>query len=327
MDLVLHVDGKVTKTNFKEYKEEILARIDSINLKPEGDDELAEAKKTIKVLAGAEKDIDKAREKALDDTAEIRDLFVSMTEVADRLRETRLALDKVVKKAENDRKKSILNAGVKVVEQHIKGILAEQEYIPIGFFHVCEGDFLPAVKGKRKIDTYQKAVDDTANALCEKITQMAALCKVNAELILAVEPPSLFPDMSNFLCQPTEAVESVIKARISEYRIEQKILAEREQNKKAAEEQAAYATANMLEDEVNGTQPMPGAEVDVDKMVDDRLPEPQQEPCSVDQTQAGRFLLTVALDGDVATVKAIAVEVDGIISKHKEVVSISLRKV
>ena len=180
MELVLRVEGQVTESNFTDYKEQILARIDQVNLKPVTDEELATAEQTVKLFSKAEKTIDEAREKAMAETADIRDLFATMTDVADKLRDTRLALSKEVKTAKEKRKQKIIHSGAQEVQEYINKQYTDFNFLPNGIFHVVDAEFLAAVKGKKKLETIQAAVDARVVDLEKKIDETVELCRVNS---------------------------------------------------------------------------------------------------------------------------------------------------
>jgi len=321
MQLVVRVSGKVTESNFGEYKENILALAGQVNLDPKTDEEFAEAEETIKAFSEAEKAIDDARERAMNETVEIREMFAAMSEVADKLRDIRLDLAKKVKEEKERKKSEALSKGIELVEAHINYLYEKYPFIKIGTFHVCQGDFLPAVKGKKKIETYQAAVDDTAEALIKKFDEVAEHCKKNSETILAVDDQSLFPDFGDLIKQPFDVVSATIKARVAEKKLEE------EQRKKQEEKKVVIPESTTPE-------PLPGTSLSNEEMLSDKLNHApihgyEKNECSVvdaGHVELPEYVMVVGFSGYIENIKKIAKEVDSAVSKHKEVISIVLRK-
>ncbi len=324
MDLVLRVEGKVTESNFHEYKEMILAQVDQVNLDPKTDEEFAEAEETIKRFAEAEKALDEAREKALAETADIRDIFEAMTEVADRLREVRLELNRKVKAAKEERKAKAVADAVARVEDYIRDLYEKYPFIPIGTFHVVPAMISGAGKGKKKAETYIAAIERRADEICKEFDELAELCNVNNKLFDKVGNSSLFPDRKELLKKPTDELRAIIGSRIAKHQLELLAREKEEEAERRAKEQEKRAEKKKMESTVIPPpqpleqQAMPGTTVSEEAVYQDAI----ENPVSHFQL----YVMTVKMSGEVEAIKEIAREVDRTVSGHAEVLSISLTR-
>ena len=97
-DLIIRLTGEISESNFDAFKEEALAVIKAADKPLITDVDFFDAEQTVKSCKAAESAIKEAKEEALNQTVDIRILFSAMDEISSALRDTRLSLNKKVKK-------------------------------------------------------------------------------------------------------------------------------------------------------------------------------------------------------------------------------------
>jgi len=233
-DLVVHIDGKIVDSNFSEYKEMVLEMLGKVNLFPATDEEFSEAETLIKKFSAAEKAIDRARKDAMENVEDIERLFQDMTEVADRIREVRLDLNRKVKAEKQRRKNELIGSAVKDILDFIATKVKETP-ISDGFYSCADDDFAPVVKGKKSLEKISEALEAKKKEIIADIEKKDAVVRENLAKILAVEPASLFPDVRNIVVKTPTEVDAIIKARVAEHKLEEEILSKRKAERAEAE--------------------------------------------------------------------------------------------
>ncbi len=239
MDLIIRLTGEVQESNFPVYKEACLASIANINTDLETDEHFAQAEKDIKKCKTAEDTISEAKAVALDKTASIRELFEAMNEVEAKLKEIRLGLEKAVKAKKSKIKADIVAKGPSCLAIKMGAVTAHPA--ALDGFKIVTADFDNAVKGKKKIETMQKAVDDLVEDYLSRFKEYCLQINENKQIL---EPylelsPSLFSDETKLLQMEKGALIEVLVARADKYRAEQ-----RELKRKAKEEAEAEIKQN-----------------------------------------------------------------------------------
>jgi len=329
-DLVVHIDGKIVDSNFSEYKEMALAMLDKVNLSPATDEEFLEAEDLIKKFSAAEKAIDRARKDAMENVEDIERLFQDMTEVADRIREVRLNLNRKVKAEKQRRKNELIEQSVKDVLDFID-IKVKETPISNGFYSCSVDDFAPVVKGKKSLKKISEALEAKKEEIIAGIEKKDAIVKENIVKILAVEPASLFPDAPNIVTKTPEEVDAIIKARVAENKLEEEILARRREERAAAE-----ARRKKEQEESTASQQVEQEGEQVGTVTEEPKYKTQgQQPLSVvpgkglekiNSAMTEKFILSVSIVGTVNEAKEIAQALDSAISKYPQVDHINLSR-
>lgn len=220
-ELIVSITGEITESNFPDYKDKMLKIVGDINTDLKSDEDFSAAESTVKTLGEAEKAIDAAREKAMANTADIAKLFESMTEVSNKLRETRLDLSRQIKIKKADIKKNIIAAGIKEINKR----LAETEAHPAARqgFIINNDDFDQATKGKRTAETMQKAIDTRIEQL---VKGFGLYCKKINDNLAVLDPyiaeyPTLFIDEISLLQMEPSSMIEIIHSRIKAFKAEE----------------------------------------------------------------------------------------------------------
>jgi len=244
-ELIIRLTGAVTESNFEQFKTTALAQIKAANKTLVTDEDFASADETIKSCKTAEQAITKAKDEALNQTADIRTLFASLDELSTELATTRLALEKQVKKEKERRKEEVISAGNTQIEDEIKLIYTENPSLVGIMFKYDPNAVKNATAGKKTIEGMVKAIGFTVAVEIGAIREQSCTAMVNLERINFCEEthPGLFPDKRTVcLSQPSE-VAALIDARVAKYKLRQIEIQQKkeadEQRKKEAEARAA----------------------------------------------------------------------------------------
>lgn len=224
MELIVQISGEIQKSNFSEYKNKMLAVIDDINTDLQTDEDFAAAEITVRHCKEAEKAIDAAREQAMENTADIAELFKSMTEVSNKLQETRLSLSKQIKSKKEEVKGKVVADGIKSLADKMAEIDAHPAALQ-GFI-INNDDFTKAVKGKRTVDSMWKAVDKVVS---QYLDGFGRYCSKVGENLSVLEPyieqySSLFVDQNNLLQMDAGAMVEIIHSRIAKFKADEEAL-------------------------------------------------------------------------------------------------------
>lgn len=249
--LRIEVTGMVTASNLAAFKDHALAVFEGINRDLQTDQDFANAESTVKWCGEVEDKLKAAKAHALSQTASIDELFRAIDAISDSARATRLELDKLVKARKESRRLEIKQGAEQALTAHIAAINKRLGKVQLPDI---TADFAGAIKGKRTISSLQDAADSElarakieANRIAESIeTNLASL------RTLAAGHAFLFSDAQQLVLKDNEALEAIIKGRISDHETEEKAKAERlaeaererirkEERERLEKEQAAEA--------------------------------------------------------------------------------------
>ncbi|MDP9992017.1 putative phage-related endonuclease [Variovorax boronicumulans] len=246
--LRIEVTGMVTASNLAQYREHALAVFAGINRDLKTDQDFANADKTVKWCGEVESRLAAAKQHALSQTESIDVLFKTIDDITAEARSTRLELDKLVKARKEARRGEIVAGGVKALTDHVAALNTRlgKPYMPS-----ISADFGGAIKGLRTFDSMQNAVDTAlSNA---KIAASAAADRIQINLgtlrELAADHVFLFPDTAQIVQKAPEDLTSLVKTRIAEHDEKERVKAEEQRAKIAAEERAKAEAAVRAEQE------------------------------------------------------------------------------
>lgn len=216
MDIIISLKSEVLQSNFPDYKNEIIRKIDLIKTDLETDDDFAEAEQIVKDLSDARKAIAEAREKAINDTASIRSLFEEMVEIEDKLSSTEKTLRNQISTKKEQIKQDIINKAIDKLDGDIKDtpcIMSVRQA-----FVIDRGKIDGAAKRKRSVETMEKALTAAADAELDRFIEFASKAQANSDLLSKYdEHQSLFQDRKQLLLMEHDALENVIESRISAF--------------------------------------------------------------------------------------------------------------
>ncbi len=219
--LRINLTGAVTASNLAEFKEQALARIDAIKTDLQTDQDFADAEQTVKFLKGGEKDLEDAKAKALQDTASIDELFKTVDELKEKLRQKRLTLEKLVKAEKENRRLAILQSALADWREWLSA-----QDCPVTL--TLQPAVAEAMKGKKSIKGWEDAAADAvasakieARKEIERIKANYDWLKVNGK-----DHMHLFPDWAQLITADAELMQLKVQQAIQQE--QQRLDAERE---------------------------------------------------------------------------------------------------
>lgn len=227
MDLIIKINGAVSSSNFEEFESSVMEKVQSINTDLQTDDDFAEAEGAIKVFKSTEINIAQAKQDGINQTKDISDLFTMMDKLSDKIRTTRLKLEKDVKQEKERRKNEVFENGVSIVIS-----AASDSTVPPHAFTVDREAIKKAIHGKKSIEKMRAAVQEEVDRQIQNLKNLQEIVNTNTAEIEKAETefPGLFPDKTNLVAQQPEIITATIKSRIDSFK-----LAEIEKQKKAEE--------------------------------------------------------------------------------------------
>lgn len=241
--LNIKLTGAVSASNLKDFKATAVARIDAIKTDLQTDEDFADAEQTVKFLKTGEKQLQDAKKQALAETASIEELFRTVDDLSEMMRQKRLTLEKLVKAEKENKKLAIIQGAHAEFNQW----LSEQDS-PVNMSrYVC--DPASAMKGKKTIKSLQSAADDAVAAAKVQAKQEIDRIKNNAAgfNIMAEGYEFLFADRDLLLVKQGDDLTAVIQSRIAEHK-------QREAEAKAKEKAEAEAKAKAEREAVEQSQ-------------------------------------------------------------------------
>jgi hypothetical protein len=241
-ELQISLTGKITDTNFEEWKEALLKQIRSSKRELTTDDDFALAETDVKTLKAGEKSLKAAKQSALEQAAEINRLFDAIDEVSEEARQARLTLERQIKQRKEEIRDEIVDTGMQEIESYIDSqsdnfAAANNERF------MSRADLESFTKGKRSTSSMQKAIDEAVAGVKHRIKARADIITANESILSAIdtEHTSLFQDQSALLGMETDALEKTVKERIDYYIKEQEKLAKEKPPEPEPEEVASDA--------------------------------------------------------------------------------------
>lgn len=266
--LRINLTGMVTASNLDDFKQQAVARIESIKTNLATDQDFADAEKTVKYLREGEKQLDDAKAKALADTVSIDELFRTVDELKEQMRQKRLQLDKLVKAEKENRRMEIHQKASESFD-----VFLQELDCPVEPNHTL--NIAGVMKGKRTIETLQSAADDEVARAKIECTQAAKIIKANHDLLSGQEQAFLFSDWQQLVLKAPDDLQAIITARIAEHKQREEAKLEQERLRIQQEEQAkAEAEARAKAQEEFKAEMLEEAK----RKAQEQMPNPEPEP-------------------------------------------------
>lgn len=217
-ELAIHIKGDVTHTNFPEWKEIVVERIDQIKTDLVTDQDFADAAKMVTFLDAGEKKIAMVKAQAQAQAISIDEAFRALDEISAVMRTKRLELNKLVETEKKNRKAEIMQRGKDKLKEHIDAINAELGKVSLP---AIPADFNAAIARLSSLESIENAVATClANA---KIAADAEAKKVRFNLvtfeeIAATDFAFLFLDLQTLVVKEPGDFTAVIKQRIADHK-------------------------------------------------------------------------------------------------------------
>lgn len=229
----LHIEaqGMVTASNLDKFEAHAKAVLSAINMDLQTDQDFANAEKTVKWAKDVEDRLATAKSAVLAQTSSIDEVFRVIDAISAETRDKRLALDKAVKKQKEARKTEIITKAQDDLAAFIAGI---NEGISADFARVqmpvIEADFAGVIKGKKKLDAMQSALDDELARAKVEANKVATVLFDNLKTLdeQAAEYRFLFTDLQQLITKPQDDFAALVYTRIADYQREQEAKEQRE---------------------------------------------------------------------------------------------------
>lgn len=224
--------GEVKSSNLPMYRSRAVAFIESINTDLQTDEDFANAEEAVKFCERAEKEIDLVKSQALSQTNTIDELFRTMDQIREQLRQKRLTLDKLVKNRKETLKTEIINEARSALIADIAK--ANEEFRPVIVSGVT-ADFAGAAKNKRTFASLRSAVNDELTrarlALAARRDHVRASIKIIKDA--GTDYRFLFNDIQDLVDKQHDHLAMIVKKRVDEHKAEQSRKIEEEAQRRA----------------------------------------------------------------------------------------------
>lgn len=233
--LVLQLSGRVATSNLDEYKAQALAFVNGIKTDLVTDQDFVDAEATVKFCDTAEKKIKDIKNKALENTADIKAAFDALDELAEAMRKKRLALNKQVTEQKAARKEAIRSNA----EAEFLKFMAElnKEFGPRVRMPDVECDIATAMSGKRNLDSLQDAADTTVAKAKIKAAELATVIRANLAVLRELDAKyrGLFRDIQEIILKSPDDFGNLVKLRVNDFDAEEERKAKAEEERQAQE--------------------------------------------------------------------------------------------
>ena len=239
--LKINLTGAVQASNLPDFKARAMGMIEGIRTKLTTDQHFADAAETVKFLQKGEKQLEASKKAALEQTASISELFSTIDELRETMRQKRLHLDKLVKAEKENRRLEIQQKA----HQAFDDFLAKLD-CPVEPRHSL--NVAGAMKGKKTIATLQSAADDEVARAKVECQQLANQISENKALIEKHQGDYgfLFSDWRDLIQRDAEFIKLQVENRIAHHKQEEqkRLEAEREKIRQEEEAKAKAQAAN-----------------------------------------------------------------------------------
>lgn len=216
--LSIVISGVIEKSNFDEWKTDLVEKIRSVNTDLKTDDDFVAAGKHVKQFKAAEKSLKEAKQSALQQAAEINKLFEAIDTVSEEARQARLKLDKQIKKRKKEIKLEFVEQGVTSIKAFIEEQSPEFQSLSHSDY-IDDAIFADALSGKASTKGMQKAITKTCDSIKDAITKKAADVNANAKALdnLPANHKALFQDRTQLIGLSTDELNKTIDERVSTF--------------------------------------------------------------------------------------------------------------
>lgn len=303
--LSIEITGSVTASNLPQFKERALAMIQGINTELSTDQDFADADSTVKFLKKGEKQLDDSKQAALQQTATISELFTTIDDLREQMRQKRLQLEKLVKAEKENRRNEIL---IDAQASFLKWL--DDQHSPV----YCQPriDLSGAMKGKKTIDSLKSAADDEVARAKIEATRAIESIKSNDKLLSEQGQgyEFLFSDREQLLIKSPDDLAATIKARIADHkeREEQRLQAERERMKQEEENKAFTDSLNAQEEDAKASQEAEARSHGIDTRRLNAAAKRYQNPVETITVERDEYQRLLEDSEELAALKAFGVE-------------------
>ena len=214
--LTIKLTGEIQSSNFAEWKNDLIKQIQSTNSQLVTDDDFVTAARHVKLFKAAEKSLKDAKQSAINQAADIQQLFTAIDEVSAKAREARLVLERQIKTRKQEIKEELIASGIDRVHESIRQQNSDFQLVNHASF-IDYRRFETAVKGKAGIRGIEIAIDSLCATIKQEISLKAAEVNHNAIALgeLSSQHKVLFQDRASLLALSKQELELTIDKRIA----------------------------------------------------------------------------------------------------------------
>jgi hypothetical protein len=216
--LIIKLTGEIQSSNFDKWKNNLIAQVKSTNTLLVSDDDFINAINQVKTFKVAEKTLKKAKISALEQAAGIQELFSTIDQVSEEARQTRLLLERQIKKRKLEIKNEYIKSGIKKIKEFIDQQNNEFQLIDHSSF-LNKDNFDSAAKGKAGTKGMETAIEAVCNKLKVEILLRSEEVSHNKSIYdsLTEKHKLLFQDFHSILSLSKKEFETIIKKRINKF--------------------------------------------------------------------------------------------------------------
>lgn len=221
--LKIDLTGAVKASNLPDFKARAMAMVEGIKTELTTDKDFADAESTVKFLQKGEKQLKDSKQAALQQTASIAELFDTIDELTENMRQKRLKLEKLVKAEKDNRRNDIERKAEQAYDAHLGSIQKELEATspwPLRFPAPNPG-IREAMKGKRTMTSLQDAADTAVANAKIQADEAARQIRTSIDTLKheAEGFESLFADGGQLVCDKApEDLRNLAHSRIAEHK-------------------------------------------------------------------------------------------------------------
>ncbi|MEE9342143.1 MAG: hypothetical protein V3V12_00755 [Gammaproteobacteria bacterium] len=218
-ELSISLTGEITSSNFNEWKQSVIEKIQAVKTNLTTDADFASAVKFVKQLKSAEKALKKAKKSALEQASDIQTLFASIDEVSEKARQARLTLERQIKQRKNEIKSAVIDRTLETIQRMIDEQGADFKLIDHAIF-LDRHQVKEAMKRKTSLSTMDKAAAELSANIEQAIKEKAVLVINNALVLdsLAVAYQPAFQDRGMLLALSSDELSRIIDQRLESFR-------------------------------------------------------------------------------------------------------------
>jgi putative phage-type endonuclease len=239
--LTVELIGEVKSSNLVLYRANALDFIESINTDLKTDQDFADAETAVKKCEEVESNLATVKRIALSQTKTIEELFATIDELSEAMRQKRMTLDKLVKA-----RKEVIRAEIKAeAEQKLRDHVAtiNKRFAGRVTVQMPVVQFAEAMKNKRTLSSIRDGVDTllantkiSINEVAERYSQN--LARYDELMAGKSFPVFLFTDLQTLVSKDPDGFEAIVKQRISEHEAAEQRRLDAERERIRAEEEA-----------------------------------------------------------------------------------------
>lgn len=220
--VIVNITGSVFVTdNFDKFETALKRFVGDVLIKsPENDQDFADLVSQIKILKKAEEALKLAGKDALNQVASISEVLARRDTLLSITRSNRLMAEKLLEAEKSNRRRDIVDNGIKEINDYMDNIEADLGGIKLPN-KIC-GPIYDSIKGKKTMASIHSSVNNAIALEKIKINESAGRIRAN---IAIIEENSaykfLFSDLQEIIEKQNDDFERIVNERISKYKSEE----------------------------------------------------------------------------------------------------------